>query len=216
MKHPAPQQLALYLAWQFDTVLDGHLVRNREGLRDKKFPIIGPRPTHGPSTPLLDAGGGSGPYIYFVYKTDGSVAYVGKSKERTPLVRWIRPNSLTGTHEWTHGTNIVPSRRCPNPVATVERIAYEITQGRGPVQVYYCTERFLRQCVEQIQAEEGVDASRVLGLDAPSLVTELEQALILALDPEWNVDKKSCKADVRLLAERFLKRSWAQEEIIAA
>lgn len=183
-RHPTPRELSLSLAWEFTEVLPGDFVRDRPSVRDKRFPIIGPRPV-GPMTQPNENAGAPGPYIYFVYDASGQIRYIGKANERTVLYRWIRPDARTGLHQWSHGTNSATKK------ATVEFIADEIRSGRVPVRLYFSNASVLRAAVLKRAAALGLPQEELRALPDTQLVDMLEHYLIHALRPDWNVSRKS-------------------------
>jgi hypothetical protein len=124
-----PDDISTHLAWQFESVLPGHFRRNKEDYAHIAFPILSPLPPHNSATKPLEGATLTGPFIYFVLNRRGEVCYVGKSKERTVIKRWVRPGSGgPATHYWTH-TN--ESAGC------VRRIANGILAGDGPFQLRF-------------------------------------------------------------------------------
>lgn len=182
--HPSHKDLSLSLAWEFKEVLPGDFVRDRPSVRDKRFPILGPRPS-GPSTQPHENAAASGPYIYFVYSSRGHIKYIGKADERTVLYRWIRPDERTGLHQWSHGTNSAKKK------ATIEFIADELRSGQAPVRLYFSNASSLRASVVKRAKTLGIVATELETLPATQFVDELEHYLIHALQPEWNVQRKS-------------------------
>ncbi len=147
--HPSHKDLSLSLASEFTEVLPGDFVRDRPSVRDKRFPILGPRPS-GPNTQPHENASASGPYIYFVYSALGEIKYIGKADERTVLYRWIRPDGRTGLHQWSHGTNSAKKK------ATIEFIADELRSGKSPVRLYFSNARSLRASVVKRAATLGI------------------------------------------------------------
>lgn len=182
-KHPTPFDLGLSLAWEFKEVLSGDLMRDRPAVREKRFPIIGPRPT-GPMTQPKENPGAAGPYIYFVYDATTLIKYIGKANDLTVLHRWIRPDARTGLHQWAHGTNLVKKK------ATVEFIADELRNGRTPVRLYFSNASALREAVAKRSAALGIAPGELRTLSPIEFVARLEHYLIHMLKPEWNVQHK--------------------------
>jgi len=102
----------------------GTFRRNKKDYADIEFPILAPLPIGRAATEPLEGKTVAGPFVYFVADRDEQVHYVGKSKEKTVIKRWVRPGlGDPTTHYWTH-TN--KSAGC------VRRIADGIREGRGP------------------------------------------------------------------------------------
>lgn len=182
-KHPTPRDLSLALAWEFSEVLPGDFMRDRPSVRDKRFPVLGPRP-NGPMTQPKENAGATGPYIYFVYAASGEIKYIGKADERTVLYRWIHPDARTGLHQWSHGTNSATKK------ATVEFIADEIRNGRTPVRLHFSSAAALRASLLKRSAALGIVQDEIQALPPTELIDRLEHYLIHALRPEWNVQRK--------------------------
>lgn len=181
--HPQPSDLFLSLAWEFTEILPGDFVRDRPSVRDKRFPILGPRPT-GPATQPRENRSAAGPYVYFVYGSEGVIKYIGKADERTVLYRWIRPDARTAAHQWSHGTNSAKKK------ATIEFIAEELRAGRVPVRLYFSNAAALRAAVVKRAGARGIDLEQLRALSPTGFIDELEHYLIHALQPEWNVQRK--------------------------
>lgn len=119
-----PSDIPAYLAWRFDSVLPGTFRRNKNEYAGIDFPILAPLPLRRAATEPIDGKGVVGPFLYFVQDRDEDVQYVGKSKEKTVVKRWVRPGfGGPATHYWTH-TN--------KTAGCVRRIAEGIQSGRGP------------------------------------------------------------------------------------
>jgi hypothetical protein len=183
-KHPTPQDLSLSLAWEFTEVLPGDFMRNRPSVREKRFPVLGPRPS-GPTTQPKENAGAIGPYIYFVFTASSEIKYIGKADERTVLYRWIRPDARTGLHQWSHGTNSVTKK------ATVEFIADEIRSGCAAVRLYFSNASALRASIVKRSAALGIAPDEIDALPSSKFIDHLEHYLIHALRPEWNVQRKN-------------------------
>lgn len=181
--HPNPKDLSLSLAWEFTEVLAGDFVRDRASVRDKRFPVLGPRPL-GPDTRPYENAAAPGPFIYFLYSSPGEIKYIGKADERTVLYRWIRPDARSGLHQWSHGTNSAKKR------ATVEFIAEELRVGRAPVRLYFSNANSLRASVINRAAMLRIAPTELNALSATQFVDTLEHYLIYSLQPEWNVQRK--------------------------
>lgn len=184
LQHPTPRDLSLGLAWEFEEVLSGDFMRDRPSVREKRFPVLGPRP-NGPTTKPKENAEAPGPYIYFVFAVSGEIKYIGKADERTVLYRWIRPDARTGLHQWSHGTNSATKK------ATVEFIADEIRAGRAPVRLYFSNAIALRASLAKRSAALGIAPDEVQALPSAEFIDRLEHYLIHALRPEWNIQRKS-------------------------
>lgn len=124
-----PTEIRTHVAWRFESVLPGLFRRDKEDYADIDFPILAPLPTRKAATAPLEGADVSGPFVYFVSDREADVFYVGKSKERTVVKRWVRPGiGGPASHYWTH-TN--KSAGC------VRRIAEGIRAGRGPYQLRF-------------------------------------------------------------------------------
>lgn len=124
-----PHDLITHLAWQFESVLPGTFRRNKQDYAGIDFPILSPLPTKKATTPPREGATFGGPFIYFVLDRHNHVHYVGKSKEKTVIKRWIRPGvGGPSTHYWTH-TN--------KTAGCVRRIAAGIAVGQGPFQLRF-------------------------------------------------------------------------------
>jgi hypothetical protein len=154
--------LSTLLAWEFTHLLPGAFRRNKAAYAHHQYPILAPLPTRAASTSLLEGEEESGPFLYFVVDDRGSCQYVGKSKEKTVLKRWIRPgNGGPATHYWTHSTQ---SGGC------TFRIADGLRQGR----------RY------QLRFASLAAAKRAGVVPAGATLEFAEQHLISALNPAWN------------------------------
>lgn len=170
-----PEDLHTYLAWQFEAVLPGSFRRDKRDYAHIEFPILAPLPSDKAATRPLEGASKSGPYVYFVVDRHGDVHYVGKSKEKTVIKRWVRPG-LGGptTHYWTH-TN--KSAGC------VRRIANGIHEGHGPFQLRFLStvdipESYCKQFSDLYPGIEALD--------------RVEKGFMSMLGPTWN-DSKSYK-----------------------
>ena len=164
-----PADLKTHLAWQFDSVLPGTFRRNKKAFAHIDFPILAPLPHRGAATDVLEGVSTSGPFIYFVRDCEGQVCYVGKSKEKSLVKRWVRPG-IGGptTHYWTH-TNVT--------AGCVRRIASGIVEGRGPYQLRFLPlNSFPSTYIERFQSDFP-------GLDP---LDQAERGAIAMLSPLWN------------------------------
>lgn len=124
-----PSDFNAYVAWRFESVLPGTFRRDKKDYKDIDFPILAPLPIRKAATEPLEGTNINGPFIYFIEDRDEDVCYIGKSKERTVIKRWVRPG-LGGpvSHYWTH-TN--------KTAGCVRRIAEGIQAGRGPFKLRF-------------------------------------------------------------------------------
>lgn len=187
MHHPAPAQLGLSLAWEFSTLLQDTFKRNREEVRHKRFPVIGPVPPEGRRTLPLEGRELKRPFIYVAFDGENVIKYVGvvtAKEEDTPFERWIRPCSLTGREYWAHGTN-------KRGKSTVEWIAETIRHGKGPVRLYFTDAASARVRVEERASEKGYPMAALRDMTPETFIErELESAWVYRFQPEWNVQKK--------------------------
>ena len=183
MKPLSPTELGLSLAWEFTEVLPGDFSRDRPAVRDKRFPVLGPRPD-GPSTQPRENAGAKGPFLYFVYGSSGDINYIGKADERTVLYRWIRPDGRTGLHQWSHGTNSATKK------ATIEFIAEELRSGRSPVRLYFSAAESLRSELARRAAVLPEQLTELNALSSVELIDQMEHYLIYKLQPVWNVQRR--------------------------
>lgn len=164
-----PFDLKTHLAWQFDYVTPGTFQRNKKDYYGIDFPIICPLPSHGSKTPPLEGEGVSGPFIYFVIDRNLDVHYVGKSKEKTVVKRWVRPdNGSIPTYYWTH-TN--------RKAGCIRLIAEGIMSGNGPFQL-----RFI--------SLEGLPSEYIVRFSSQypqyDRLKSVETGFISILKPAWN------------------------------
>ncbi|WP_210547058.1 hypothetical protein [Rhodoferax sp. PAMC 29310] len=123
-----------YLGWRFTDLQPGTFKRDKADFAHMDFPILSPRPTHGPDTRPLEECEKSGPFIYFVIDRSGAICYIGKTEEvERPLYRWIRrklnePKNEPESYYWTHATK---------SGGTVFNIADGIRQAKGPYTFRY-------------------------------------------------------------------------------
>lgn len=167
-----PAEIHTYLAWQFHSVLPGCFRRNKEDYAGIDFPILAPLPVLKSATEPIEGARTSGPFIYFLLDRDLNVCYVGKSKEKTVVKRWIRPGiGGPASHYWTH-TN--QSAGC------VRRIAEGIRSGQGPYQLRFLSSIFI--------PSRHMDRFSQIYPDLDSLEM-IEKGFMSLLRPEWNNPK---------------------------
>lgn len=124
-----PIDFKTHLAWRFESVLPGSFRRNKRDFAGIDFPIIGPLPCKNASTTPLEGRDSDGPFIYFVLDAAGNVHYVGKSKEKTVIKRWVRPGiGGPASHYWTH-TN--------RSAGCIRRIAEGLRSGHGAFELRF-------------------------------------------------------------------------------
>lgn len=80
-----------YLAWQFSNVIPGTFKRNKKQFAHLDYPILAPLPPLAAKTKPIEECSAEGPFIYFVHDGAGDLCYVGKSKEKSVIKRWVRP-----------------------------------------------------------------------------------------------------------------------------
>lgn len=164
-----PNDIPTYLAWQFESVLPGHFRRNKKDYAHIEFPILAPLPLRNAATEPLEGATLTGPFIYFVLDRHREVCYVGKSKEKTVIKRWVRPGSGgPATHYWTH-TN--------ERAGCVRRIAAGIRTGQGPFQLRFVPvdsipSTYMRQFAEPHFHLDPLERA--------------ERGLISIVSPTWN------------------------------
>ena len=164
-----PNDLETFLGWQFEGVIPGNFRRNRKGFSNIEFPILSPLPDKGASTTPIEGGSLSGPFIYFVVNELGEVCYIGKSKEKTVIKRWVRPGiGGPSTHYWTHATK---------KAGCVRNIASGMEKGLGPYQL-----RFIPVSVINSKYKEQLNAE-YQNIDD---LEQIERGLITLLKPKWN------------------------------
>ena len=164
-----PTDLHTHLAWQFDSVLPGHFSRAKADYADIEFPILSPLPDRKSSTRPREGADQSGPFVYLVVDRHGDVQYIGKTKEKTVIKRWVRPGvGGPASHYWSH-TN--------KRAGCVRRIAAGILAGHGPYQLRFTSAALMpRENVERF-------AQLYPHLDA---LEQIEKGLMSALRPGWN------------------------------
>ena len=166
---PVPDDIHTHLAWRFETVLPGVFRRNKADYAHIEFPILAPLPERKASTLPLEGIDVRGPFIYFVVEQSSDVRYVGKSKERNVIKRWVRPGiDGPSTHYWTH-TNV--SAGC------VRRIAQSIQAGAGPFQLRFISAGAVAP------AYLSRFASQYSDLDP---LEQIEKGFMSLLRPAWN------------------------------
>lgn len=164
-----PSDFPTHLAWRFEHVLPGSFRRNKQDYADIDFPILGPLPVHQAATEPLEGKGLAGPFIYFVLDGHGQVHYVGKSKEKTVIKRWVRPG-LGGpaSHYWTH-TN--------RKAGCVRKIAEGLQRGQGPFELRFMT-------VNDVPPHAVMRFSAAYPHLEP--LEQLEKGCMSLLRPTWN------------------------------
>lgn len=167
-----PSDLQTHLGWRFESVLPGTFRRNKKVFAHIDFPILAPLPHKRSATETIEGASLTGPFIYFVLDRAGEVCYVGKSKEKSVVKRWVRLGiGGPATHYWTH-TNVT--------AGCVRRIALGITEGRGPYQLRFVpVSAFPYSYVVRF-------ASMYPGLEP---LDQAERGAISILHPVWNPPK---------------------------
>jgi hypothetical protein len=164
-----PNDIKTYLAWEFDRVLPGFFKRNKVQYSHIEFTILGPLPTNKMSTPPMEGASINGPFIYFVLNKNDEICYIGKSKEKNVIKRWVRPgNGGPSTHYWTH-TN--------KKAGCVRRISEGIKMGSGPyklrfMSLYSTPEHYVKVFAEKHPNKVPLD--------------QVEDGFIEMLKPLWN------------------------------
>ena len=179
--------LGFKLAWRFTEVLPGEFERDRKEVIGVKFPILGPRPTHGKHTPPLEGKGLVGPYLYLVVDGAQTAKYVGIATESgliSPIERWIRPDKQGFTDHWAHGTNKRTGK------ATIAWVKDGLLTGLGPYSLYFSNHDHLTTAICTASAKQGGSSISLQQLSPKQFIIELEHSLIYALQPEWNTQKK--------------------------
>lgn len=164
-------QIPTYLGWSFTRILPGTFKRNRPEFMHHDYPILAPLPTNGAKQQPLEGASVSGPFIYFVQDDHSKVFYVGKSKEKQVLKRWIRPDDGTpAKHYWTHSTR---TGGC------VFNIAKGLRAGEGPYHLRFTSLSALSaRFAALLELDHLMDEDKAL--------KRAEHGMILALDPAWN------------------------------
>lgn len=168
-----PATLKTYVAWRFTQVLPGSFRRAKAALAHHLYPILAPLPPQGRNTPALERSAQHGPYIYFVLDDQERVHYVGKSKEKEVIQRWVRPGvGGPATHYWTH------SRSTGGCV-------FEIARGLETSTSRHYTLRYVPV------AEIGDDVLQALGLIDVCLLVDpsllIEKALQRTCRATWSL-----------------------------
>ncbi len=163
-----PSALRTYVAWRFDRVLPGTFRRNKAQFAHHVYPVLGPLPTDGRNTPLVERSRQAGPYLYFVCDANDRVRYVGKSLEDHVLQRWVRPGvGGPAKHYWTHST---ASGGC----------VFNIAKGLQAGESLHYTLRYVP--IGEVSAEIWREMGASPGVDLGSA----ERAFIRALAADWN------------------------------
>ena len=164
-----PEDLKTYLAWEFDRVLPGTFKRNKEDYKHIDFPILGPLPTNKSATMPTEGSGVTGPFIYFVINCNEQICYIGKSKEKNIIKRWVRPGiGGPSTHYWTH-TN--------KKAGCVRKIAEGINMDKGPYKLCFISlssvpKHYVESFSEKYPAKVPLE--------------QVENGFIEILNPLWN------------------------------
>jgi hypothetical protein len=165
-----PSDVVTHLAWTFESVLPGSFRRNKQAFAGIDFPILAPLPSGNTATEPVEGANEVGPFVYFVSDRLGEVHYVGKSKEKTVIRRWVRPGTGgPATHYWSH-TN--KSAGC------VRRMAEGIRSGQGPF-----TLRFVSVAALPLHYLDRFFSRH----PEPDVLESIEKGFISLLNPTWNV-----------------------------
>ena len=160
-----------YLAWQFSDVIPGTFKRNKKQFAHLDYPILAPLPTNATKTKPIEQCPAEGPFIYFVHDGIGRICYVGKSKEKCVIKRWVRPG-IGGPSEyyWTHSTA---------SGGNVFSIAKGLKNNEGPFSLRYTS---LSSLLPTYGSMFGIST----GIDADLALQRVEEGLIGLLSPKWN------------------------------
>ncbi len=160
-----------YLVWQFSNVIPGTFKRNKKQFAHLDYPILAPLPTNAAKTKPIEQCPGEGPFIYFVHDGAGGLCYIGKSKEKCVIKRWVRPG-IGGPSEyyWTHSTT---------SGGNVFSIAEGLRRNEGPFSLRYTS---LSALLPTYGAGFGISA----GMDPDLALKYMEDGLIGRLSPMWN------------------------------
>lgn len=160
-----------YLAWQFSNVIPGTFKRNKKQFAHLNYPILAPLPTNAAKTKPIEQCPADGPFIYFVHDGAGRLCYIGKSKEKSVIKRWVRPG-IGGPSEyyWTHSTA---------SGGNVFSIAEGLLRNEGPFSLRYTS---LSALLPQFESVFNIYA----GMDADLALQRMEEGLIELLSPTWN------------------------------
>ena len=160
-----------YLAWQFCDLIPGTFKRNKRQFAHLDYPILGPLPANAAKTKPIEQCPAEGPFIYFVHDGIGQICYIGKSKEKCVIKRWVRPG-LGGPSEyyWTHSTS---------SGGNVFRIAEGLKSNAGPFSLRYTS---LSSLLPNYGPMFGISA----GTDVDIALQRVEEGLIGLLSPKWN------------------------------
>lgn len=164
-----PSDLKTHVAWRFESLVPGMFRRAKKAYADIDFPILAPIPHLKAATEPLEGANIVGPFIYFVADRNGQVHYVGKSKEKTVIKRWVRPGfGGPATHYWSH-TN--------KTAGCVRRIAEGIQAGHGPFHLTFTSINTLPSTYSECFASQY-----------PHLVQleRIEKGFMSLLRPAWN------------------------------
>lgn len=172
MKNTIPSVLKTFVAWRFDSVLDGTFKRNKADFAHHDYPIIAPLPTAGRKTLPIESSSGSGPYIYFVCDDVGAVQYVGKSMEDQIIHRWVRPGvGGPAKHYWTHSTRSGGS-------------VFEIARGLKERRSTHYELRYIPvdNLSEEFSAQFGIASTD----ESAEKANKAESGFIRSMSPAWN------------------------------
>lgn len=160
-----------YLAWQFSNVIPGTFKRNKKQFAHLDYPILAPLPTNAGKTKPIEQCPAEGPFIYFVHDGAGRLCYIGKSKEKCVIKRWVRPG-IGGSSEyyWTHSTA---------SGGNVFSIAEGLRRNEGPFSLRYTSLSALLPTYASM-------FSILADTDANLALQQMEQGLIGLLSPTWN------------------------------
>ena len=160
-----------YLAWEFSSVIPGTFKRNKKQFSHLDYPILAPLPTNAAKTKPIEQCPAEGPFIYFVHDGAGKLCYIGKSKEKCVIKRWVRPG-IGGPSEyyWTHSTS---------SGGNVFSIAEGLRLNEGPFALRYTS---LSTLLPTYESMFGISAR----MDADLALQRMEEGLIGLLSPTWN------------------------------
>lgn len=200
--------LGFKVAWKFSELLPGEFERDRKEVAGIKFPVVGPLPTHGKQTPPFEGRELLGPYLYILVDARGQTKYVGVATESglsSPIERWIRPDKAGTSEYWAHGTNKRKGK------ATVVWLKEGLLAGDGPYSLYFSNYAHLAADIKISTESRGGSYSPLQQLSAKKFIEDLEHALIFALQPEWNIQKRKTAPPPAM--EAAAKHWYAQERI---
>ncbi|MBX3663538.1 MAG: hypothetical protein KF804_13890, partial [Burkholderiales bacterium] len=166
-----PSDIKTYLAWTFNELLPGTFKRNKIQFAHLNYPILAPLPTLKTKTRPIEDCGAEGPFIYFVINGAKRICYIGKSKEKSVIKRWVRPGIGGPTsHYWTHSTKSGGS---------IFNIANGLRNGEGPFSLLYTPLAALEPIYgKKFGISPGTPTDLALNL--------MEDGLVATLFPPWN------------------------------